>query len=169
MPYSRNWLSQLWDDSTVTVEKFKEVLEEGRPSEVDDSSIGAETGGFHPELLHSISFSGGAGLILILAFMYFMYRRCNSCGCKDQVQQQHQPQQPDLHLQQLAPAAYPLPPLNQPPLPLSPSAPALYPLHHQPTQLAIDVDSSREIIIAVNELNNQIRELKAQSSRYSLT
>ena len=101
MPYSRNWLSQLWDDSTVTVEKFKEVLEEGRPSEVDDSSIGAETGGFHPELLHSISFSGGAGLILILAFMYFMYRRCNSCGCKDQVQQQHQPQQPDLHLEPL--------------------------------------------------------------------
>ena len=31
--YARNWLSMLWDGTTV--EKFKEVLAEGRPSEVD--------------------------------------------------------------------------------------------------------------------------------------
>ena len=43
-----------------------------KPPPVVDSSIGAENGGFHPEFLHSISFSGGAGLILILALMYFM-------------------------------------------------------------------------------------------------
>ena len=51
----------------------------------DGTSTGGETGGNY--LLHSLSFSGGAGLTLIIGLVFFFIKRRTKCSRREKVQQ----------------------------------------------------------------------------------
>ena len=57
-----------------------------------ESGAGSETGGFHLELIHGISFSGGALVILLIFGLYFLWLRCRKENANsNNSNNQHQP------------------------------------------------------------------------------